>query len=218
MAMTRAQLRTATRALLKEASADYWSDATLNGYLDDAVRTYSSRLGILTREQTANIVNGQYEYTLPSDYVIPVGAAMVPPPAYTVAVDGVPLSYLPFPVLQLIRSYGAGASLGTAPQFWSLFNGAGDSTGAVQSVQILPTPTANGNGNLRIAYEAKAAALSADTSTPVLPEEDHECLPWGAAARAYLERGQLEEATVYQTMFDRRIAERLPGEPNAPAQ
>ena len=218
MALTRSQLRTRTRSFLKEATADYWSDATLEGYLDDAIRVYSSRLGLLTREKTANVVSGQYEYALPSDYVIPALAGAVPPQGYTVAVDGIPLQYLPFQTLQMMKGYGSGAGLGTTPQFWTLFNGTGDTTGAVQSLQVLPTPTAGGTGNLRVAYEAKAAALSADSSVPVIPEEDHECLPWGAAARAYLERGQTEEAAIYQTMFDRRITERLPGGGSAPTQ
>lgn len=218
MALTRATLRTATRAYLKEAIPDYWGDVTLNTYLDDALRAYASRLGLLTREKTANVVSGQYEYSLPSDYVIPILAGMVPPAGYAVVVDGSPLSYAPSPVFHLMKGYGAGAALGTTPQFWALVNGTGDSTGAVQSLQLLPTPTAGGTNNLKIVYEAKAPALSADSSVPVIPEEDHECLPWGAAARAYLERGQTEEAAVYQTMFDRRLAERMPGGPSAPAQ
>lgn len=218
MALTRAQLRTATRALLKEPTAAYWADVDLNTYLDDALRAYTSRLGVLTREKTANVVSGQYEYSLPSDYVIPMLAGLAPPTGYTVSVDSLPLMYLSYPTFQLIKGYGAGAALGNTPQFWTLFNGTGDSSGAIQSLQILPTPTAGGTNNLRIAHEAKAASLGADSSVPAIPEEDHECLPWGAAARAFLVRGQTEEATVYQTMFDRRIAERLPGESNAAAQ
>lgn len=218
MALTRLQLRTATRVLLKELTATYWTDAELNTFLDDALRAYTSRLGVLTREKTANVVSSQFEYTLPSDFVIPVLAGMAPPMGYTVSVDNLPLTYLPHPTFQLIKGYGAGAALGNTPQFWTLFNGLGDTTGAVQSLQILPTPTASGTNNLKIAHEAKAAALSADTSVPVIPEEDHECLPWGAASRAFLARGQAEEAAVYQTMFDRRMAERLPGGGNAAAQ
>lgn len=218
MALTRAQLRTATRALLKETVAAYWADADLNTYLTDALRAYSSRLGLLTREKTANVVSGQYEYSLPSDYVIPVLAGLAPPMGYAVSVDGLPLMYLPSPTFQLIKGYGAGSALGNTPQFWTLFNGTGDTTGAVQSLHILPTPTAGGTNNLRIVHEAKAASLDADASVPTIPEEDHECLPWGAAARAFLVRGQTEEAAVYSTMFDRRIAERLPGGSNAAAQ
>lgn len=218
MALTRAQIRTTTRSLLKEASADYWTDATLNTYIDHALQAYSSRLGLLTREKTTNVVNGQYEYSLPSDFVIPLLAGTLPHAGYTVAVDGLPLTYLPFQTFQLIKGYGAGAALGTTPQFWTLFNGTSDSSGAVQSVQILPTPTVGGTNNLRLSHEAKAAALSADASVPAIPEEDHECLPWGAAARAYLERGQTDEAAVYQSMFDRRITERLPGGNGATAE
>lgn len=218
MALSRSQLRGATRVALKEPTAAYWADADLNTYIDDALRAYTSRLGVLTREKTASVVIGQFEYTLPVDYIIPLLAGLAPPAGYTVSVDSLPLTYLPHPTFQTIKGYGAGAALGNTPQFWTLFNGSGDGNGAKQSLQLLPTPTVGGSNNLKIAHAAKADALLNDSSVPAIPEEDHECLPWGAAARAFLARGQAEESAVYQTMFDRRISERLPEGENAAAQ
>jgi len=65
---TLAELRARLRTLLKDNSAEgyLWSDATLDLYLNDALRSYG-RVFPRQREATVATVAGQREYDLPSD-------------------------------------------------------------------------------------------------------------------------------------------------------
>jgi len=209
--MNRGDLRTEVRRLLKEASAVFWSDAQLNGYLDDALLVYTSRLGLRTKEKTASAVQGQEAYVLPGDFVVPTLAALQLPPTYYVSVDGRLLQFLPVQVYSLVKTYGAGAGLGSAPVFFTYFNQGNDPVaGLVLALKLLPAPASNGTSNILIGYESKAPTMTLDTDVPNIPQEDHIALAWAAAATAFLARGQTEEAAVYQALFDRRVAERLP--------
>lgn len=210
--MTRSELRTEVRGIVKEATAVFWSNAQLDTYLNDALLVYTSRLGLRTKEKTTSAILDQEDYLLPSDFVIPPLAGLVPPPAYYVKLGGKPLQYLSIGVYQMIRGYGNGATLGTVPVFFTYFNQGDHATaGLLLALKLLPTPTSTGVNNLAIGFESKAPTMTADADIPNIPHEDHVALAWGAAASAYLQRGQTEEAAVYQAMFDRRIVERLPG-------
>jgi len=217
--MTRSELRTEVRSIVKEASAVFWSNAQLDTYLNDALMVYMSRLGLRTKEKTTSAILDQEDYLLPSDFVIPTLAGVMIPPTYYVKLGGKPLQYLPIQTYQMIRGYGAGAALGTTPVFFTYFNQGADATaGLLLNFKLLPTPAATGSGNLQVGFESKAPAMSADGDIPNIPQEDHVALAWGASASAFLQRGQTEDAAVYQAMFDRRIAERLPsGGPSAAA-
>lgn len=210
MGMTRVDIRTEVRMLLKEALAVFWTDVLLNRLIGDALDVYASRTECRTREKMTNGIALQEDYLLDADFVEPilVDGLLVSPNYYVIA-DRSPLQWLPLPTYQLIKGYGAAANLGTKSQFFTYFNGGGNTIGHRPNLKLLPTPLAGVN-NLVIGYAAKVPPLSVDTDVPQIPSEDHEALAWHAAAVAFLQRGQTEEAAVYQTLFDRRIAERLP--------
>lgn len=214
MALTLSNLLTEVRAFLKEPTAIFWIDADLTRYLNDAIRQYTSRLGLYTQERKTSIIVNQEDYAMPPEFVIPVLPSVTLPPDYSVKIDGRPVDYLPWSIYHLVRGWGAGLSLGSTPKFYTFFN-ATLNAGVVANLKLYPVPTQTGTDNLVIGFPGKAPALSVAGDIPRIPEEDHEALAWGAAAIAFLQRGQTEEAGVYQVLFDRRILERLPGGGNA---
>ncbi len=208
--MTRADIRTEVRKLIKEDTASFWSDALLNRFIDDALLVYSSRVGLKTREQSTSSVNAQENYLLPSDFVFPEGERLTLPPSYFCKYNGKILQYAPIMAYQLIRGYGVGATLGTTPVFFTYYNALASGASFLWNLKLLPTPDENGSQNIIIGYPATVPKLTAESQTPELPEEDHEAIAWQAGAFAFLHREQTEQAAPLQALFDRRVAERLP--------
>lgn len=65
--MNRAELRAAARQRLNDLVEGYgWSDAELNGWINEAVREAAIRAGLLSAAVTVALVGGQAEYPLDS--------------------------------------------------------------------------------------------------------------------------------------------------------
>lgn len=67
--MTRSDIRTLVRDYLNEATADLWTDATLNRLINEEIRSLPKKNIYLEEIHTASTVVDQYDYTLPSGTV-----------------------------------------------------------------------------------------------------------------------------------------------------
>lgn len=68
MAKTLAELRTDARSLLSEATASYWTDAEINGHLQDGMDQFCARTLILEDISTYSLIQYVSDYVLPSAY------------------------------------------------------------------------------------------------------------------------------------------------------
>jgi hypothetical protein len=158
---TRSQLRSAIRTELNDSGgATLWSDALLNEFINQAIRTYSREL---PREVTTTliVVASQAAYNLPVDFD---RAIRVEQPDDTIrAYD--PRERTLTDDLSMSKSSGAIRRGAWAYRLWA------------NQIILDPTPTTAGaNQNITLDYLARYAEPSADGDTIATPASDDDVL------------------------------------------
>jgi hypothetical protein len=167
---TRAQLLTSTRAELNDAGVTkLWSDALLQQWLAEAIRSYSARL---PKEATTTLssVAGQAAYALPSDFARVVRVEH-PTRTYRVCAPLVG-GDAAAEVLALVDLEASVQAAG--PYTYDLYGG---------SLVLDPAPAASGE-SIVLRYLATYAEPSADGDTLATPVRDDDLLIWWVCARA----------------------------------
>lgn len=67
-------IRTNVRTSINESSAGYWSDAEIDGWINDAISIIEGMVGATQAETTYTCVNGRIKYVLPGDFWVAEGA------------------------------------------------------------------------------------------------------------------------------------------------
>jgi hypothetical protein len=166
---TRAQLRASIRAELNDSGgATLWSDALLNEFINQAIRTYSREL---PKEITTalTVVANQAAYSLPSDFD---RAIRVEQPDDTIrAYD--PRERTLTDDLSMSESSGATRHGAWAYRIWA------------NQIILDPTPTtAGGDQNITLDYLGRYAEPSVDGDTIATPASDDDILAALACADA----------------------------------
>ena len=168
-------VRTAVRDLLNESTAIFWTDAELNGYINDGLREIA--------EFTGCIQNVDAKTTTSS--------------TRTVSFDGYDVANVEY-----IPTTGRSTSLiqsdplrneqlvGTAPQRWFTGNG---------TVTIEPTPDATYNLNFYV--NDVGVELTSDANTPAVPLAFRPLLVWYACYRAYQKEANYAAAGLYHQIY-----------------
>jgi len=168
-------IRTATRDLLNEATARFWTDAELNGYINDGLREIAEFSGC--------IQNTDAKTTTAS--------------ARTVSFDGYDIAAIEYKPTtgrwtSLVQSdpLQNAQLVGTEPQRW--FTGNGTAT-------IEPTPDATYNLNFYV--NDVGVELTADANTPAIPLAFRPLLIWYACYRAYQKEQNYGAANLYHQIY-----------------
>jgi len=196
--MNRGDIRTLARHYLNEPIAAFWTDATLNTLINVAVPKVHNRIKAVsryhftTRVTFPTVVNTEY-YSLPTDCK---DVKMVT----RLNTDGreIPLAYSPWPdptafTPQAMLDPTAGTGEDGPSMYWLVGS----------SIRVLPRPQSV--LTMKLYYEARLTALSADGNIPTYDADYHDmAAKWAAIEAGIPNNNRLEEL---KALYDARDAD-----------
>lgn len=182
--MIRSELRTEIRYILSETTADHWSDAELNGYLNEALRRLAgeNRWSWLLTEGTGQLIAGDPEFILQE------GVAEYRHLNIMLTRDGDTRPYLPKRVSPA-RGFALRQAFYTAqsyPTWFYVTSVADDDNDGVFWTTVRFVPTPNVDVDIDYQYYRQPATLDADGDAPDVPVQYHKALVHHAAGTAWL--------------------------------
>ena len=189
---TLAEIRSSVRTNIGEPTAGYWTDDMLNGYINDAARTFSIDTGILVAEpRKADVTSGTAIYNLPDE---------CPGPHAVIALlydDDELTKSTPQAIL---RHGDLPASDTGTPERWYPVTRSG-----AASIALHPIPDSNLTDGLRIWYWKQAAEMSADTDTCDIPDDYIVAVEAKATELAFLAKHMFDDAAVWRSTYQAEV-------------
>ena len=213
MALTPSTLgdqRTRVRLLLQEPTSQYWTDVTLNAYINEAqfdiavgcVPTVPTGMEepLLATESFTEGVAGQEMYSLPPNYhgIRTVRCRLNANDTYR---------ELPWVDVEFVRVHPQNVSGQPVPEAYFLWGESG-----IYQIGLYPafiSNTAVGVKALWISYWRKPDQLSSDGDALMIPPELHVANTYLAAHKAWLERSHQAEADKMLQMFNTEYTGKL---------
>jgi hypothetical protein len=203
-------MRTEVRDIIGEETADFWSDAELNRYLNESLRRFSgeNRWSWLLTEGTGTL------YANDPEFILTDGVAEYRHLHFMLTRSGDTRPYLPERVSPA-RGFQLRTRYYTAQAYpkWFYVTSVEDSDNDGSfwtTVRFIPTPT--GDVDITFQYYRTPATLDGDTDVPDVPAQYHKALVHHAAGTAWLkelngggkaqEQFQMYEAVVREAVDD----------------
>lgn len=203
-------MRTEVRDIIGEDTADFWSDAELNRYLNEAQRRFigENRWSWLLTEGTGTL------YASDPEFILTEGVADYRHLNIMLTRDGDTRPYLPTKVspargFQLRTAYYTAQAY---PQWFYVTSAADDDNDGEfwTTVRFIPTPT--DDLDIEFQYYRTPATLDGESDAPDMPVAYHKALVHHAAGTAWLkelnaqgkaqEQFELYDAVVRQALDD----------------
>lgn len=154
---TLAQLRAQVRVRLDETTATAWTDAEINGWINEGVRDVARRSETLQISTPISVVAGTQEYTAPSDLARLYRAEFKP----TNSTSIYPLTYRDFNNMDAVW-WTSKTSVQSTPELFTLW-------GYPPSLKIILYPKPSQSGTLTVYYYQVPADVTADGATIPVP-------------------------------------------------
>lgn len=213
--MNRSDIRTEVRDIIGELTADFWTDAELNRYINEALRRFAgeNRWSWLLTEGTGALTAGDPEMYLTA------GVADYRHLHMMLTKDGDTRPYLPKRVTPA-RGYQLRQVHYTAsayPLYWYVVGMSSPDTDGeyVTTVRFIPEPT--NDVDVDFQYYRVPADLDGDSDVPDVPTAYHKALVHFAAGTAWLkELNGGPKATEQFSLYDAVVTEALGDEEGSP--
>jgi hypothetical protein len=179
-------MRTEVRDIIGEETADFWTDAELNRYLNEAQHRFlqEERWPWLVSEATGSVDNADGELTLTE------GVAFNRQLNITLTKDGDTRSYQPKRVTPVegfrLKSQYSTSTTTSYPSWFYVTSAADDDDdgGYIYVVKLVPSPTTDMDVDYQ--YIRATVSMDADNAVADLPLEYHKALVHYAAGTAWL--------------------------------
>ena len=182
--MDRGTIRTEIRDILGELTADFWSDAELNRYINEAQYRFNgeARWPWLISEGTGTLTASNPNFALPAGVPFPRSINI------TLTKSGDSKMYQPVRVSPTkgwdLRARHSTTTTASYPR-WFYVTAATSAAGTVTYViRFIPTP--NSNMTVDYQYLRRVSDLTTDAAVPDMPVEYHKALVHYAAGTAWL--------------------------------
>ncbi|MBN1809997.1 MAG: hypothetical protein JW909_13095 [Planctomycetes bacterium] len=190
---TLAELRARVRIEIGESAEGYWTDAQLNGYVNDAAVSFSADTGLLLAPpRSADSTAGYALYTLPED---------CPGPQAVVAVFYAGTELEPTAPAALMRQGKLPHSDTGVPASWYTV-----AEGGEPCLALYPIPASGLASGIVVWFWKTSAPMSTEDAACEIPAEHVQGVVYGAAERAFLARREQTQAEACRRLYNDEVA------------